>query len=285
MKTIAFLTILRYSLRYLLARPVSAGLNLLLLTLALASITVVVLVSDQVNRAFERDALGIDLVVGAKGSPLQLILAGVFHLDMPTGNVRSSEVQALQKNPQVAKLIPPSLGNSYGGFRIVGTTPDYLMQYSAKFAQGNVWEELMQVVLGALASSAGGLRLGDSFSGAHGLGGQGAAHTAHPYRVSGVMAPCGCVLNRLIVTATESVWQVHEQAHSPQDRQSDKADKHAEVDAYDRREVTLALIQYRSPLAAVTFPRFVNTMVDGRRRTPRGGFRKAARFVHWFAQS
>ena len=67
------------SWRYLWSRPLASALNLLLLTLGLGSITFVLLASHQLERAFERDLAGIDVVVGAKGSPLQLILAGVFH--------------------------------------------------------------------------------------------------------------------------------------------------------------------------------------------------------------
>jgi putative ABC transport system permease protein len=111
------------SWRYLWSRPLAAGLNLLLMTLGLASITFVLLASHQLDRAFERDLAGIDVVVGAKGSPMQLILAGVFHIDVPPGNIPLADVQALAKHPQVAQLIPLSLGDSFRGFRIVGTTP------------------------------------------------------------------------------------------------------------------------------------------------------------------
>ena len=120
--------------RYLWSRPLAAALNLLLLALGLAAITLVLLVSTQLDRAFERDLEGIDLVVGAKGSPLQLILAGVFHIDVPTGNIPLQEVQALQQNPLVAQVVPLSLGDSYQGYRIVGTTPDYVVG-PAKFTQ------------------------------------------------------------------------------------------------------------------------------------------------------
>jgi putative ABC transport system permease protein len=92
MKNIASLAALAW--HYLWSRPLAAVLNLLLLSLGLASITLVLLVSAQVDRAFERDLAGIDLVVGAKGSPLQLILAGVFHIDVPTGNIPLAEAQA-----------------------------------------------------------------------------------------------------------------------------------------------------------------------------------------------
>lgn len=253
MKTIAL------SWRYLVSRPLAAGLNLLLLSLGLAAITFVLLTRAQIDRAFERDLAGIDAVVGAKGSPMQLILAGVFHLDVPPGNIPLKAVQALAQDARVAQLIPLSLGDSVQGFRIVGTTPDYLRHYGAQLAQGQPWQAPMEVVLGAQMAQATGLQPGQAFAGAHGLGGGGAAHAAHPYRVSGVLAPCGCVLDRLVLTATESVWQVHEVAHA-------KADEHDEAHADDhedaQREITLALIQYRSPLAAVSFPRFVNSTTN-----------------------
>ncbi len=246
MKTIAL------SWRYLASRPLAAGLNLLLLALGLAAITFVLLTRAQIDRAFERDLAGIDAVVGAKGSPMQLILAGVFHLDVPPGNIPLKAVQALAQDARVAKLIPLSLGDSVQGFRIVGTTADYLSHYGAQLAQGRAWQAPMEVVLGAQMAQATGLQVGQAFAGAHGLGGGGAAHAAHPYRVAGVLAPCGCVLDRLVLTATESVWQVHEVAHG-------QGDAHDEAHEDEQREITLALIQYRSPLAAVTFPRFVNS--------------------------
>ncbi|MDP3164176.1 MAG: ABC transporter permease, partial [Hydrogenophaga sp.] len=114
MKTIAL------AWRFLWSRPLSAGLNLLLLSLGLASLSFVLLASHQIDKAFERDLAGIDVVVGAKGSPMQLILSGVFHIDAPTGNVPLAAVKQLEQHPQVAQLIPISLGDSYRGFRIVG---------------------------------------------------------------------------------------------------------------------------------------------------------------------
>ncbi|RYF07918.1 MAG: ABC transporter permease [Comamonadaceae bacterium] len=247
--------------RYLWSRPLAAGLNLLLLTLGLAGITVVLLVSEQIDQAFERDVKGIDLVVGAKGSPLQLILAGVFHIDVPPGNIALADFEALRKHPLVAQAIPLSLGDSFAGYRIVGTTPDYPAHYAARLAQGALWQAPMQAVLGATVAHAmaqgspqapqGGPLVGRQFVGSHGLTGGGHAHGEHPYTVTGVLSPCGCVLDRLVLTSTESVWQVHESA------QADDPEDLAVL--RDEREVTLALVRYRSPLAAVTLPRFVNT--------------------------
>ena len=248
MKTLAL------SWRYLWSRPLGTALNVLLLSLSLATITFLILLSHQLSTAFARDLAGIDVVVGAKGSPMQLILSGVLHLDVPPGNVPIKEVEALQSHPLVARVIPISLGDNLRGFRIVGTSPAYLTLYQAELAQGQIWREPMQVVLGATAARQLGLKLGDSFVGSHGLGAGGHAHGDNAYQVTGILAASGGVLDRLILTDTASVWRVHEDATAldDEDRQI----------LADEREVTMALIQYKSPLAALTFPRFVNTTTN-----------------------
>ena len=255
------------SWRYLWSRPLATGLNLLLLALGLASMAFVLIARDQVDRAFERDLAGIDVVVGAKGSPMQLILAGVFHLDVPPGNIPLAEVQRLAQHPQVAQLIPLSLGDNLLGFRIVGTTPEYASHYGAQLAQGALWSKPMQAVLGAQVAGRTGLLPGQAFEGAHGLGAGGTAHGETPYTVSGVLAPCGCVLDRLVLTATESVWQVHDDMHAGDDM--DEAERLELADALaEDREVTLALITYNTPLAAASFPRFINSTTSMQAAAP-----------------
>jgi putative ABC transport system permease protein len=249
--------------RYIAARPLAAALNVLLLALGLASMCFLLLVQHQVQQSFQRDLQGIDVVVGAKGSPLQLILAGVFHIDVPPGNIPLQAVNALAAHPQVKKFIPLSLGDSVGGYRIVGTTPDYITHYGAQLASGALWQLPMQAVAGhdaAQALAKQWLVPGKSFAGNHGLGATGHAHGETPYTLVGVLAPCGCVLDRLVLTATESVWQVHEK-----DTALDEDDKKALAEA---REVTMALIQYASPMAAVSFPRFVNTTTEMQAAAP-----------------
>ncbi len=248
------------SWRYLWSRPLAAGLNLLLLTLGLAAITLVMLASHQLNKAFERDLAGIDVVVGAKGSPMQLILSGVFHIDSPTGNVPLAAVKELAKNPQVAKVIPISLGDSFRGFRIVGTSLDYIKHYGAQLGSGGLWAQPMQAVVGSQVARQTGLKAGDTFAGSHGLGGGGESHAQTPYTVVGVLAASGSVLDRLILTSTESVWKVHET-----DTALDAEDQKI---LEEERELTLALIQYTSPLAAVTFPRYVNSATEMQAAAP-----------------
>ncbi|MSQ76490.1 MAG: ABC transporter permease [Rhodoferax sp.] len=254
------MTTLSLSWRYLWSRPLGAALNLLLLSLGLASITFLLLLGHQLQRAFERDLAGIDLVVGAKGSPLQLILSGVLHLDVPTGNVPLQAVRELEKNPLVASIIPISLGDSFRGFRIVGTSLAYPAHYQAALAEGRMWNAPMQVVLGAGAARALGLQVGQSFVGSHGLGAGGHTHGDMPYNVSGILAPTGSVLDRLILTDTASVWKVHETATA--------LDADDQKILEEERELTLALVRYRTPMAAMSLPRFINSSTEMQAAAP-----------------
>jgi putative ABC transport system permease protein len=148
----------------------AATLNVLLLSLGLASIAFLLLVSNHVERAFDRDLAGIDVVVGAKGSPMQLILSGVLNLDVPPGNVPLSAVKALKKNPLVAEVIPISLGDNFQGYRIVGSSHAYIQHYQADLTQGRLWDKPMEVVVGTTVARKLGLVIGQSFVGSHGLG-------------------------------------------------------------------------------------------------------------------
>ena len=254
MKTLAF------AWRYLWARPLGAALNVLLLSLGLASITFLLLVGHQLSQAFTRDLAGVDVVVGAKGSPMQLILSGVLHVDVPPGNVPLEAVQALAKHPLVAQIIPISLGDSFQGFRIVGSSHDYPALYAATVAQGRLWDAPMQVELGSTTAAKLGASLGQTFKGSHGLGGGGHVHGDSAYTVVGILAPSASVLDRLILTDTASVWKAHEDSTALDD--DDRKTMEAE------REVTMALVRYKTPLAAVSFPRYVNTSTEMQAAAP-----------------
>ncbi|MBT9455121.1 MAG: ABC transporter permease [Burkholderiaceae bacterium] len=236
--------------RYLWSQPLTAALNLLLLSLGLGAISFVILVSEQVEQAVTRDLAGIDLVVGAKGSPMQIMLAGVFHLDVPTGNIPLATLDLLRQQPLVARAIPLSLGDSLQGYRIVGSTHEYLDLYQARPAAGRVWQAPLEAVLGAEVAQRSGLSVGAQFAGSHGLAGQGDAHEDRRYTVVGVLAPSGTVLDRLVLTGLESVWAVHEHA--------DEHDDHDDAELEAKREITMALVSYRSPLGAAMLPRWVN---------------------------
>lgn len=249
---------LQVAFAYLREKKLSTVLNVLLLGLGVGTIIALLLILSQAEDRMERDATGIDLVIGAKGSPMQLILSSVFHVDIPTGNVPISEASLIIAEPQVKLAIPLALGDSYRSFRIVGTNPSYIDLYNGKLATGRLWDKPLEAVIGADAARATGLTINAQFVGAHGLNdSSGHVHDEHPYTVVGMLAPTGSVLDRLILTSVASVWKVHEHADEAGHDENDGAD-HSGHDHSKGKEVTAYLIQYATPLAAVSFPRLVN---------------------------
>ena len=253
------MNLLQIAWSYVRASPLRTLLNIVLIALGTATIGFVVIVNEQIGGTLNRDAQGIDLVVGAKGSAISLILAGVYHVDAPTGNVSLDSARELARNPLVKKVIPLSLGDSFRGYRIVGTTPDYLGLYDGTFAAGRVWQDKMEAVLGATVAAKAGIGVGDTFVGSHGLGAGGPIHTDSVYTVVGILKPTGTVLDRLVTVNSESVWFVHE---GPLTDPDEKKVVEAE------RQVTILLLQYATPVAAATLPRKINAETNMQAASP-----------------
>src|SRR5262249_56706896 len=108
---------------FIARKPLTWAFHVITLALGVGVVVAVVLLSQALDNRFNRDIAGVDLVVGAKGSPLQLIMSALFEIDIPTGNIPLSTAETLEHNPLVRQAAPVSLGDSVGGLRIVGTTP------------------------------------------------------------------------------------------------------------------------------------------------------------------
>lgn len=214
----------------------------------------VLLIGHHVQQRLIKDGQGIDLVIGAKGSPLQLVLSSIYHLDVPTGNIAYDDAQRWMKHPQVRQAIPLALGDNWRGYRIIGTTPDYLSLYGAQIGHGRMWSDDFEVVAGIKT----GLTPRQEFAGAHGFAEGGHHHDAHHYRVVGVLKPTGTVLDRLILTSMNSVLELHGQKlhHGHEHDHTDHDEPHHESAA--EPEVTALLIRTKSPLAQMNLPQLVN---------------------------
>jgi putative ABC transport system permease protein len=262
-------------LAYIRARPLNAALNLLLLGLGVGTMVMLILFAAQLEERLVRDARGIDLVIGAKGSPLQLILSSIYHVDFPTGNIPLDEAERWRGHPLVAEAIPIALGDSLVGFHIVGTEPAYAAHYGAKLAAGRLWEEPFEATLGATVAARTGLAVGDSFAGSHGLGTGGPVHAEGTYTVVGILEPTASALDRLVLTPVESVWLVHGMEpegheHGAEEVKEEEGDpaghQHEEAHGQEAEaapgsrplEITSLLVRYRTPLGAVKLPRLVN---------------------------
>lgn len=253
------MNLLKLSLANLRFQPLNIFLNVLMLAIGIATILTLLQLNDQLEQKFRRDLRGIDLVVGAKGSPLQLILSSVFHLDIPTGNIPLAEAQKLQRNPLVKSTIPLAMGDNYQGFHIVGTTAAYPQHYDARLAAGRLFEKPMEVVLGSTVAAKYPTPIGGKIVGAHGLVDSDDQHADFPYTVVGILASTGTVLDQLVLTSVESVWQVHEHPNPDDAEEMAKAKSGKHDHDHDRdRELTALLITYKSAGAAVTLPRLVN---------------------------
>jgi putative ABC transport system permease protein len=261
---------------YLKARPLNTAINMVLLSLGIAVIVILLVFNKQLEEKITSNSRGIDLVVGAKGSPLQLILCSIFHIDFPTGNINLAEAEKLAKNRLIKKAIPLALGDSYQAFRIVGTTQDYAALYHATVQQGVLWKKNLEVTIGSQVASGARLKVGDTFASAHGLTAGGHQHNEHNYVVVGIFNPTHSVLDKLILTNVESIWEMHEEGEEEAHETHIAADTSfvpspliPSIPRGDStKEITSMIIQYRGPMAVIQLPRLVNSQSSFQAASP-----------------
>ncbi len=267
------------ALAYIKYKPLSAVLTVIMMAMGVMLVTSLILLTHQLEQRLYRDSVGIDLVVGAKGSPLQLILSSVQQIDIPTGNISLQDAQKIQKHPHIKQAIPLSLGDSYQGHRIIGTEAAYIDHFAATLSDGKMWQEPMQAVIGSQVATKTGLKLGDRFAGNHGLMEGGHTHDDSRYLITGVLKKTGTVLDRLIITSLESVWNLHhESSHEQAVTESDHNGHHHnhnhklkaehEDKANENLEITALLVTYRNRSAIISFPRYVNQQTSMQAASP-----------------
>ncbi|MBQ4913336.1 ABC transporter permease [Maribacter sp. MMG018] len=274
------MNIWKISLKNFRFKPLYSFLGILILSVSIALLIGIQQLDRSFRHQLENNLGDIDMVVGAKGSPLQLVLASVLHIDNPTGNISFEEAKRLIKNPMVGKGVPISYGDNYKGYRIVGTTQDFPELYKARLYEGRFVQKPMEVVLGSTVAEAIGLQIGDSFQSSHGLAEKGGHDHDEPLTVVGIYQPTHKVMDRLIITGLETVWDVHHHEDDHQtnnehiegdvhDEETDHTE-HNETESHhegeeahhheeeDQQEITSMLISFRNPRALLTVPRSIN---------------------------
>ena len=219
------------------------------------------LASYQVEQKLENNARDIDLVVGAKGSPLQLILSSIFYIDFPTGNIPLKDAELLASNRMVRRAVPLALGDNYNGFRIAGTDTNFIGLYNLKLSGGKFWKEDFEVTIGSNVAEKQKLNVGDKIYGAHGLASSSDTHGNNVYVVSGILEPQGNVTDNLVLTNISSVWKMHEEKQLVSNSSEIQPDLH-------EKEITSLLIQYNSPTSIVMFPMMVNKSTNMQAASP-----------------
>lgn len=275
---------LKLAWKNLLHKPLSTLLCWILLAVSVGTISLLIILQNRFERQFTHNISGIDMVLGAKGSPLQLILSAVYHVDAPTGNISYEEAQKWMHHPFVEKAIPLAYGDSYKGYSIVGTTKDYPDKYSATIATGHWYKNDFEVVVGSALAKKLQLKTGSNFYGTHGQDEHGEEHREHAYTVTGVLNPTGSVIDNLIIGNIESVWKIHEHHHHKEgesheaytqyhqekeanghqhaEEESHKTSAHHHQEEHHEKELTAVLIKFRNPMGNVQLPRIINKQTN-----------------------
>jgi putative ABC transport system permease protein len=279
---------LRLAWKNIIHNPLNLLLSLILFGLGVGLISFLLLFDEQLKEKFDKNLAGIDLVAGAKGSPLQMILCNMYHIDNPTGNVSIKVAAPLLRSnhPLIKKAIPLSLGDNYKSYRIVGTNHDILSLYEGKLGSGALWKNDMEVTIGSSVATETGLKIGDEFISSHGfVDDADLAHAETKFVVKGILAESGSVLDLLILTNTATIWKVHEghgdeasgedhdhAAHAHADTTSTHVHDNSNEDllTHPDKEITSILIDYKNPtnFQALNFGRNLNENTDMQAASP-----------------
>lgn len=199
-------------------RRMTLGMTLVAVTLAVTMLLGVERIRHDARAGFAHSVSGTDLIVGARTSPVQLMLYAVFRIGEATNNMHWQSFVDIQAHPDVAWAVPLSLGDSHRGFPVLGTTPDYFEHFrygdahALGFAAGTQFSGVFDAVLGAEVAAQLGYRVGDHIVLSHGLGsgsGSGAEHADKPFVVTGILAPTGTPVDRTVHVALEAIEAIH----------------------------------------------------------------------------
>ena len=233
----------KLSLVNVIRNPVDTSVSMILMSLGVAIISMMLLISNATKNQLESNLGGVDMVIGAKGSPIQVILSSIFHIDNPTGNISLSEVKKIVDDPLIQSAVPVSFGDNYKNYRIVGTSKEFPDIYSAQLKSGKIWSQNLEVTIGSSVAQKTKLKIGDKFYGSHGLGSDGHVHDNYDYVVVGIFEQSNSVLDNLILTDTQSVWMIHSN------------------DILDNQDkmITSMLVKFKSPIGLIQIPRKINS--------------------------
>ncbi|MDC1336108.1 ABC transporter permease [Flavobacteriaceae bacterium] len=248
------MNIFKLSIKNIFNKPLSSSISLSLLILGIGIISLLLQLNTLIKDQMDNNLRGIDMVVGAKGSPLQLILASVYHIDSPTGNISLKEAEKVSKNRMVGSSIKLLYGDNYKGFRIVGTEKKFIDLYKGSIKEGKEWNNPYEVLVGSKVYEKLKINLGDNLVSSHGLRETGQSHDEGTFKVVGLLEPSNSVIDQLIITSPESVWDIHDTHNHEND--DDHEDEHEHE--HDDREITAMLIKFKSPMNIIQFPRQIN---------------------------
>ena len=247
------MNIFKLSIKNIFNKPLSSSISLALLVLGVGIISLLLQLNTLIKDQMDNNLRGIDMVVGAKGSPLQLILSSVYHIDSPTGNISLAEAETISNNRMVGSSIKILYGDNYKGFRIVGAEKKFIELYKGVIKEGKDWDNPYEVLVGSKVYEKLKINLGDELISSHGLRETGQSHDEGTFKVVGLLKPSNSVIDQLIITSPQSVWDIHE-THDHDEHENEHEHEHE----HDNREITAMLIKFKSPMNIIQFPRQIN---------------------------
>lgn len=247
----------------IIAKPLRSGFNLILIAITIALICLGVLVNNQFENHFQKNMGPADLILSAKGSPLQSILCNLFFIDLPTGNISTKETRAFcnPSHPIIKTAIPVALGDQYSGFRIAGTSLEYFSAYDLELSEGKIFENDFQAVIGSEVAKKSGLRLGDQFYSSHGFETDTEFKQDHNHRafsVFGILKEGSGVADHIILCTVSSYWRLHE--HEEDSSSSSQKPILKTSDLIDQdNEITSLLLEFKGTnVQTLNFGRSIN---------------------------
>ena len=259
------MNIFKLSIKNIVSKPLNSILSLALLIFGIGIISLMLQLNSLIKTQMDNNLKGIDMVVGAKGSPLQLILSAVYHIDSPTGNISVEDAKKIKNNRMVGSSIDLLYGDNYKGYRIVGTEQKFLDLYKAKIKEGRKWENPFEVVVGSKIYSKLNINIDDELVSSHGLRETGEEHADQLFKVVGLLEPSNSVIDQLIVTSPQSIWDLHDdhdhgsEEHEEEHEHDEEHDhEYDEEHEHDDKEITAMLIKFKSPMNIIQFPRQIN---------------------------
>jgi len=198
-------------------RKFTTGLTVLSIALSVMLLLGIEKIRQGAEASFTSTISGTDLIVGARSSPVQLLLYSVFHIGNPTNNISGHSYEEISDHPQVEWAIPLSLGDSHRGYRVVGTTVQFYQHYrfareqQLQLEQGQWFGEGYEAAVGAEVAAALGYRPGDKIIIAHGSGDESfITHKDKPFRIAGILKRTGTPVDRAVYVGLSSIDEIHE---------------------------------------------------------------------------
>lgn len=213
-------------------------------------------VSEQSRLAFSGGSGGFDAVLGARGSQLQLVLNAIFHLETSPGNIDWHLYEEIKDDPRVEVAIPYAVGDSYEGFRVVGTTTEIFETAQDAFSNpialrdgGRIFDpERREAVLGVTVARETGLRVGDTFQPTHGIS---SAHEGHDHEeqflVVGILDATSSPLDQVVWIPIEGVFRM--EGHVLHGAGEEFHPEAGEEIPEEHLEVSAVLLRFGSPQA------------------------------------